>query len=120
MQHRRREPSRGGKMVRPSLGRRISEPGHTWPSTTRQRRSREVNIRGLLETLVIASCKSNSTVESDSDGSGDADDGDAKHEDRFLSHMVNSWQRVGPRMRQRQQMRRSDSMLESVPRPDTA
>lgn len=87
-----------------------------------------MNMRSLLEKLVIASCESSDDDDDDyNDESGDGEDAedggnggndDATNRAKPNWQMMSSWHRVGPRIRKRQQLQRRDS-LGVAPRPGT-
>jgi hypothetical protein len=109
--HRRREAVRGGKLIRPTLARSVSDQGiKTWPGANRPRRVCKWDIHRELEDLVTASTSE--------DTSDEEDDDEVPHrpllsQRGFLS--TDSWQRKGEREMGRERRAKSDG---STRRPE--
>jgi hypothetical protein len=109
--HRRREAVRSGKLIRPSLQRTISDNVKSWPGAKRPRRcNRETDIRALLEALVLASTKGDSSDEEDDKVTEAADPGKPSFS------FSDSWQNKGLRELARE---RKSKSLDTAPTSDT-
>lgn len=106
-QPRRREPAPAGTLARPSPRRAISAPVKTLA-----RRTRNSDVHGVLEGLIVASFAEESGEESGDDGDGS---GQESTDDSIDNLRIFSWNRKGPRELERK--RRAKSMS-GVPRPD--
>ena len=72
------------------------------------KRAREMDIAGLLNQLIIASCKANDGE--DEGGEGGGVQNEAGEDGKDLAFLFCSWQRKGKRMRERE--RRAKLMME--------
>jgi hypothetical protein len=104
--HRRREAVRGGKLLRPSLARSISDRStKTWPGA-RPKCVCPWDIHKELEDLVAASTTEDSDEEEHGEVDGDAPKRPSLGRRIFQSH--DSWKRKGPREMGRERRTRSD------------
>ena len=108
---RRRAAGRGGKLIRPSLARSLSDPVlKTWPGANKSKRICSWDIHRELEELVIAS------TTNDSDDEDEKVNGkDSKSEGNFLPS--EGWKRKGARELWRERRAKSEgitSQLQSV------
>lgn len=103
--HRHRAAGRGGKLIRPSLARSLSEPTlKTWPGAKKPKRVSPWDIHRELEELVIASTTDDSDDEDEKDNERGFKSADG--EGNFLP--TQGWKRKGARELWRERRARSE------------
>jgi len=111
---RRRAAGRGGKLIRQSLARSLSDPVlKTWPGANKSKRICPWDIHRELEELVIASTTNDSDGEDEKNN--DKDSKSTEGEGSFLPS--EGWKRKGARELWRERRAKSEgitSQLQSV------
>lgn len=112
---RKREASRGGKMIRLTRRRSISAPSNIHSGANR--RKRDSDIRGILERLVVASVLEDGGEDSDGNDDGDGMDRHATVDGQLNTTLLSAaWCRTGTRKMERQRKAKS---VEIQSRPET-